>query len=164
METYEKWLSIYLPSVSKRTSIYKGYPISEKEISEAFYLATYFKNRYDWILSILELEINEDEVFETVKDFDFSVLKGALLPNELFSENLFIEKKVAIKVSNQRWVIHQNDADYFPSIPHAHLMEEGLCLNLFDRKVYKGRKLVYTIPKKEFEKIRTAFIQKGIKL
>lgn len=48
--------------------------------------------------------------------------------------------EVTIKRDGCIWRIHKNDADPFPSNPHAHNVESGLKLDLSTGALYFGRK------------------------
>lgn len=43
------------------------------------------------------------------------------------------------KKDGQIWRVHKNDADPFPSSPHAHNLESGLVLDLSSGRLYLGR-------------------------
>ena len=47
--------------------------------------------------------------------------------------------EITIKKDGQIWRIHKNDADPFPSNPHAHNLESGLKLDLSNGKLYYKR-------------------------
>lgn len=51
---------------------------------------------------------------------------------------LLLEKE--IKFKGEIWTIHKNDADPFPSNPHAHNYAEGLSLHLGDGRLFRKRK------------------------
>ncbi|HHF3044328.1 hypothetical protein WMQ59_22555 [Vibrio diabolicus] len=62
-----------------------------------------------------------------------------------------------VKFKGERWVIHKNDADPFPSSPHAHNYEARLKLHMGNGDLYNGTELVGKMNKKSFIKLRNSF-------
>ena len=74
-------------------------------------------------------------------------------------------EEVTIKRDGCIWRIHKNDADPFPSNPHAHNIESGLTLDLSTGALYLGRKNSgKNISRKHLDFIRTKAKAKGITL
>lgn len=64
--------------------------------------------------------------------------------------------EVTIKRDGCVWRINKNDADPFPSNPHAHNLESGLKLDLSSGGLYFQRKFTGNkVSKKDLEFIRT---------
>ncbi|EOK5946970.1 hypothetical protein ACWOWW_004303 [Vibrio vulnificus] len=80
-------------------------------------------------------------------------LDSTVLPNGV--ERAFLEEQ--IKYKGERWVVHKNDADPFPSTPHAHNYETMLKLHLGNGDLYYGTRKVGKIKKKDFIKLRGLF-------
>jgi len=73
--------------------------------------------------------------------------------------------EVTIKRDGCVWRINKNDADPFPSNPHAHNVESGLKLDLSNGNLYlMGKFTEKTIAQKHLLAIRTQAEQKGVKL
>jgi hypothetical protein len=71
--------------------------------------------------------------------------------------------EVTIKRDGCIWRIHRNDADPFPSNPHAHNIESGLKLDLSTGALYFRRQPTDTgVSRKDLEFIRTQAQNKGI--
>lgn len=77
-------------------------------------------------------------------------LKETILPGNI--EQRFVE--ALFKHHGEIWVVHKNDADPFPSNPHAHCYEKGLKLHLGNGKLYLGVKHVGKVSKKKFISLR----------
>ncbi len=158
-----EWLAI-MDSLSVRLSEELDKTITSENISEAYYLATFDQNNYQWILSIVDSEPNEEEIYKTIKKFPFECLRGITVPDELFPDGLLMEMKVRVKVKNHKWVIHKNDVDPFPSNPHAHLVGQGLKLDLNTGELYRGRYKIDKLNHKDLESIRKKFKAEGVTL
>ena len=73
--------------------------------------------------------------------------------------------EVTVKRDGCVWRIHKNDADPFPSNPHAHNLESGLKLDLSTAALYLGaRPAGKSIARKHLDFIRTQATAKGITL
>ncbi|MGZ8935686.1 MAG: hypothetical protein ACXW04_12385 [Methylobacter sp.] len=62
-----------------------------------------------------------------------------------------------VKFKGEKWVVHKNDPDPFPSDPHAHNYEAGLKLHLGNVELYRGSKCVGKIPVRKFIELRSLF-------
>lgn len=78
------------------------------------------------------------------------VLESTILPPEL---PVLVHKK-QYKVNGEVWTVHQNDADPFPSSPHAHNYDQNLVMHLGNGKLYRKRDFVATARRKEFLQLR----------
>ena len=74
------------------------------------------------------------------------------------------EWKADVKMKGQRWRVYQNDADPFPSDPHAHNLDQIVKLHLGTGGLYRGRKLKDVLPRKHFLDLRERFSAIGIVL
>ena len=73
--------------------------------------------------------------------------------------------EVTIKRDGCIWRIHKNDADPFPSNPHAHNVESGLKLDLSNGALYfGGEPSGKSISRKHLDFIRNQAASKGITL
>ncbi len=75
----------------------------------------------------------------------------------IYSINKGINRRKAFvtpfKLYRLKWTIHLYDVDQFPSIPHGHNEEKRLKLDLFEGSVYKYKKIIGKVDKKELEKL-----------
>jgi hypothetical protein len=67
-----------------------------------------------------------------------------------------------VKFEGEQWVVHKNDADPFPSSPHAHNYESGLKMHLGTGELYYGKNMAGKLRKKNFLRFRKLF--KRVKL
>lgn len=79
------------------------------------------------------------------------VLEQTILPPEL---PVLVRKK-QYKVSGEIWTVHQNDADPFPSSPHAHNYDQNLAMHLGNGKLYRKRDFVASARRKDFLQLRS---------
>lgn len=101
-----------------------------------------------------------------------------ILSNEILSVSGYVEfesdefdfllegkiEKATIKSNGYQWVIHKNDADPFPSSPHAHEFNLNVKLDLRTGVMYQKRRQVGFLTKKEFARLKEKIVQKGISL
>lgn len=59
-----------------------------------------------------------------------------------------------VKAAGEVWRIHKNDADPFPSNPHAHSLDTGLKLDLSTGELYQKRTCVGSITRKALQTLR----------
>lgn len=73
--------------------------------------------------------------------------------------------EVTIKRDGCVWRIHKNDADPFPSNPHAHNVESGLKLDLRNGDLYfQNKPTNENIGKKHLSAVQDSAVKKGIPL
>lgn len=94
-------------------------------------------------VDLLDKKLSSDQMVDMLKDYNFSkpekidevVLDESILPEG--TPKLLTEQTV--KVKGEVWVIHKNDADPFPSTPHAHNYDSGISLHLGTGEFFKKR-------------------------
>ena len=102
-----------------------------------------------------DLQITKAEAKQVLKSFNFETLRRAFDYTEtIFPYNALFHKKVLIKNNGLTWIIHKNDKDPFPSIPHAHCLDQNLKLDLINGRFYRNRKYKGRISKKDLILIR----------
>ena len=79
------------------------------------------------------------------------VFDESLIPTEFVS----LLRKENVKVSGEIWVIHKNDADPFPSSPHAHNYGQNVKLHLGNGCLYRKRQHVGTMSRNKLLELRT---------
>jgi hypothetical protein len=73
--------------------------------------------------------------------------------------------EVSVKRDGCIWRIHKNDADPFPSNPHAHNVESGLKLDLSTGALYfRARPTGQNIARRHLDFIRTQAAARGVSL
>lgn len=110
---------------------------------------------------LLDRQLTEGQIVELLKDFDFKqfhheVLAEIELEDGIIPEGtarLLTEKTV--KVKGEVWRVHKNDADPWPSNPHAHNYDAGLTLHLGTGELFdSNRKSVGNIGAKKLSAVR----------
>lgn len=110
---------------------------------------------------LLERQLTTDQIVELLHSFDFKKyhpeviieveLKEGIIPDG--TARLLTEKTV--KVKGEVWRVHKNDADTWPSNPHAHNFDAGLKLHLGTGELFdNNRKSVGHIGKKKLKAVR----------
>jgi len=83
----------------------------------------------------------------------FSIsINYTVIPEDSITDNII---KGVVKFRGESWEVHKGDPDIFPSNPHAHNYESGLKLHLGTGDLFKKRRFVNKIKKKDLLMIRT---------
>lgn len=137
------------------TELLKERQISDRDVMIALYLLKADEEGMEWIGDVWDLNITYDEALQLLKNFDFEALTQQIEIEEgAIPREFVLEKKARFKASGSIWVIHKNDADPFPSNPHAHNVELNQKLDLSNGNCYHRKKLLFKIDRKNFLKIR----------
>lgn len=80
-------------------------------------------------------------------------IENTIIPEGTY--RTFLEEQVKFK--GEKWIIHKNDADPFPSSPHAHNYEARLKLHMGNGDLYHGTDKVGTVKRKDFINLRNSF-------
>lgn len=111
---------------------------------------------------LLDYNLSSARIVELLREFDFRRHKPELLTEIAIDEPLIpnnvprLLTEQTVKNRGEVWRIHKNDADPFPSSPHAHNLETGLVLHLGTGNLYnKKRALVGSIGCKALLVIRS---------
>lgn len=95
-----------------------------------------------------------ERIEELLAGFEFSKFHPVVLATVELDESILpgdlprrLEEK-QVKVGGEVWLIHQNDADPFPSRPHAHNKASGVSLDLKTGLLYQKRQHVGQVRKK----------------
>ena len=132
--------------------------ITRENVFDALFLTFENQSNLEWGGDVWDLDLNYDNAFAILKEFDFATLKNQVETVDIIpKEFLLIETKVRIKHSNLIWVIHKADADPFPSQPHAHQLDQNIKMDLSNGKLYRKTQYLHQIPHKEFIEIRKKF-------
>lgn len=116
-------------------------------------------------LEFYDKPITQAEIDYVIDNYDFNQIRNEItfdfkVPDEIEE----LETKVKIKSKGKVFIIHKNDADYFPSNPHAHWIDSNLKIDLSNGKCYHIRKHIYTLSKKEFIDLRAKATDLGVEL
>jgi hypothetical protein len=110
---------------------------------------------------LLDYDLTSERIIELLKDYDFRSHKPELLATIELEEPLIPDgmprllTEQTIKAGGEVWRIHKNDADPFPSVPHAHNLDTGAVMHLGTGDLYdKNRKVVKNIGCKALLDIR----------
>lgn len=112
---------------------------------------------------LARLNWSNDKIVQTVRNTKIIKMLPAIAEEITVSETVIPANVIRniteeeIKFKGEKWVVHKNDADPFPSKPHAHNYEAGLKLHLGNGDLYRGTELVGRIPLKKFKALRSLF-------
>lgn len=110
---------------------------------------------------LLGRRLTSEQIVSLLRTFDFRQFHPEVLAEIELEEGvlppsfirLLTEKTV--KVKGEVWRIHKNDADQFPSVPHAHNYDAGITLHLGNGQLFNAnRQNVGNIGPKKLEVIR----------
>ena len=82
------------------------------------------------------------------------IVEQAVVPHDIPVQIL----KKKYRINGEVWIIHQNDADPFPSSPHAHNYDRNLSLHLGNAKLFRKREFVGNANWKNFLALRAKVI------
>lgn len=112
-------------------------------------------------LGVLDRGLTATQIVETLRTFNFKKLHPEILSEFTEDQPLVPEgiprllTEQTIKVKGEVWRVHKNDADPFPSIPHAHNYESGMVLHLGSGEMFdRNRQSVGFIVCKKLVRIR----------
>jgi hypothetical protein len=124
-------------------------------LSEASGISVEYADVLDALVDVLKLESQADllddehsaeAIVEQLLSYDFKKLHPNLMGEVFLDHSILPEQvtqrlvEVTVKAHGQVWRIYQNDADPFPSNPHAHNVQSGLKLNLTNGELFLRRK------------------------
>lgn len=157
-----EWYELTLKVVAARISEERNTKISSEKIGLALAELNGFSQNLQVFWHVLD---NGLKIYDEVKDFSFGEV---LVSIELYGDECILPKGIPvhlyekqIKVKGQIWELHKNDADPFPSDPHAHNYETGLKLDLSNGNLYKKKKYTDSITKKTLLVIRDKYTEAG---
>ena len=94
-------------------------------------------------VDLLDKNLSSEQMVDLLKDYSFS--KPEKIDEVLLDESILppgthkLLTEQTVKVKGEVWVVHKNDADPFPSTPHAHNYESGISLHLGTGEMFKKR-------------------------
>jgi hypothetical protein len=128
-------------------------------------ILSYELEHYDNSAEVILHGLSVDDIVEAIRNYFKKVglpvkditLDKTVIPEE-FYENLL--RKANIKFAGEIWTVHKNDADPFPSNPHAHNYSDRLKLHLGTGFLYRKKEQVGRISNKNLVKLRTLITNK----
>ena len=128
--------------------------ISSQQIRDALVIVC----DVDCEVDLLSLELTSQKIITLLSAFDFEWLTplaeitfgASILPDDVPIR--LVEAQA--KHINEIWVVHKNDADPFPSNPHAHMLGTNYKLHLGNGGLYQKRLKISTIKWKYLLAIR----------
>src|SRR5690348_17326657 len=129
-----------------------------EDVREALVASYHLEDQFP----LLDMNLSAQRIIDDLAGFDFS--KPILLATIELEESVipdgvpirFVE--AVIKNRNEIWLIHKFDQDPFPSNPHGHNQENGLKLHLGTGGLYRKRKHVGKVHKKDLLAIRAKLV------
>ncbi|WEK21329.1 MAG: hypothetical protein P0Y49_09265 [Candidatus Pedobacter colombiensis] len=123
----------------------------------------YELDHYDVPTEVFFHEFNTNDIVEIIKTYfaqygmpvctlDLSIPSDSIGEDDL--------EKADIRNDGQKWRVHQNDADPFPSNPHAHNYSKHQKLHLGNGKLYRKTVVVGVMSKKNLKIIREKINQR----
>lgn len=128
--------------------------ITVAQVQEALACTLKLDDQFD----LLALNLDSEKMLNVLGSFDFrwlSPIAQVSFDSSIIPEGVpirFVE--ALIKHRNEIWLVYQNDADPFPSQPHAHNGENDLKLHLGNGNLYRKREVVGKIRFKDLMVIR----------
>lgn len=114
----------------------------------------------DSSLDLLYRDLPEEKIVELLSSFDFSKYYPETLC-EVELEESIVPGDIPVSLTEQTvrakgeiWRIHKNDADPFPSNPHAHNYPKNLVAHLGNGDLYRKRKVLGKLKKKDLINLR----------
>ena len=110
---------------------------------------------------LLEEEWTAEKIISRLQSYDFRRLHPMLLEEIQLKRSIVPAgiirslREERVRRNGEVWVIHKNDADPFPSNPHAHNYETGHKLHLGTGQLFIGKECVGKIKEKSFLLLRS---------
>jgi hypothetical protein len=95
---------------------------------------------------LLGLDLKRDEILSTLEEYDFRKFFPMLLAEVVFEKSIIPStapqrlEEQRVRHHGQVWQINLNDADPFPSNPHAHNLESGYKMDLSTGRLFLKRR------------------------
>lgn len=105
-------------------------------------------------VEIWDIEVDVEGLKKILADYNFV---NPIIPVDIdipLPKEIMFQTKVRIKVKGNIYIVHKNDADLFPSNPHAHIDGQCIKVDLSNGDLYRKKELKGRINKKEFLIIR----------
>lgn len=137
-----------------------GLPITINHVQEALEEVLAVEDAHE----LLRQPLDAAEMIRSLGSYPFAALFPEILGEIVIERSVLPAQTIrrlderTVKVAGEIWRIHKNDADPFPSNPHAHNLESGLKLHLGTGGLFRKRVLVDHIGPKDLEAIREKLV------
>lgn len=161
IKTVETRLIAFIEAVTKARILieqFQGRQIDSLDFQSALAEMLGIDKKYP--VELIHQELTSEKIVQLLQHHDFGkhhleVLTGFTLEESIVPEHLpKLLTEQTVKVKGEIWQVHKNDADPFPSIPHAHNYESGVSLHLGTGELFKKRDSVGQIKCKKLKIIR----------
>ena len=142
----------------------RGSSLSRDDLSVYLLISDPRLQGINWAGEIWDLECTVSELEQILTSIVINQAPIEVEYDVALPERGVFSTKVTVKNRGQVWRLHQNDADHFPSHPHAHNIELCLKLDLRTGGLYRGKSCVSCIPKKQLREVRWLFEQRGAEM
>ncbi len=155
--SYEKNAEVALKELQKA-----GYSFLNSSL--VWHILIYELEQWDIPTEVLSYKLKSEEISQRIRTyFDNNglpltniTMEKSIIPDELNNDII----KAQVKFKGEKWIIHKNDKDFFPSNPHAHNLEHHYKLHLGNGKLFRKKNCVGKINNKNLLKLRSLITQK----
>lgn len=153
-ERLSNWITV---NRNVRITIAQKFKIPEEKIDLQKAVIVVLKLEHE--SDLLDIDWTEEYLVNLVSNIDFKawseyeevVLYESILPDGIPKPL----NEETIKAQGEIWRIHRYDPDPFPFLPHAHNIQTGYKLDLRNGRLYKKRKYIGEIKRKELIELRS---------
>jgi hypothetical protein len=134
--------------------------VSTEEIRLALFERWLENKDLKTVIDLSSITLEYVECKALLENFNFDQFKISILIEEtLLPEGVIPDRYASIKHDGRVWRIHLNDADPWPSIPHAHVVNTPYVIDLSNGNIYEKRNFKQKLDYKSLLAIRTKFEQ-----
>lgn len=161
IEESERKLIAYIEASRHARAVlsqYRAIKITASDIQSA--LCESFGFDEEEAVALINENLTGQDIVARLRDFNFEkyhpeILGEVELDDSILPPGTFkLLTEQTVKVKGEIWQVHKNDADPFPSIPHAHNYASRVSLHLGTGELFKKRKMVDQLQCKKLLAIR----------
>lgn len=165
MSDREKRLNTYISRVRQAEDILKSKGVSYADSSFIWQVLQIEFDCIDMPTNLVFKDLSVIEIVEIVlkqKEIYGQPICEITIEDSILSDSIDdLLIKAHIKFKGEKWVVHKNDKDSFPSNPHAHNFETNTKLHLGSGQVFGPHKRVCGgVRKKDLIKLRQEILQR----
>lgn len=153
-----------IDQIASRCSAIHGHEITRADLLSALLLAHPLYRECERAVEIWDMPAEADDIEAFAMSFDFASISSRIELDIDLPTQYRVDYKVRVKNCGQIWVVNQNDKDPFPSMPHAHLLDSMVKLDLATGDLYHKRTHVKSISRKNLLEIRELLQARGVQL
>ena len=136
-----------------------GFTINPTDVQDALLNVLNLERSTD----LLDQNLTPESIITLLRDYKFRVDQGPLIAEIKLDVSIIplaavqLLEEETIRHQGEIWRVHKNDADPWPSIPHAHNLESFLVLHLGTGEMFNPnnrKKVVGKIGKKQLNLLR----------